>query len=152
MQVVDKDSNPLQDVTQIWAGSGSVCALQSVNGPNVVCWGNDNVDQLGDDGAAGADTPFPVSPLSTPAISLSLGVGTVPVLVPDLGTVAAFSAGRQQTCAATNAGVVCWGGDTDGLLGGKTSQMCSMTGLSSPTGCSSTPVPIQGLVPAGESP
>lgn len=55
------------------------------------CWGRDSSSQLGDDGAAGDQR-------------------TMPLDIPQLGTVVAAAAGPRQTCAIDSGGAMqCWG-------------------------------------------
>jgi alpha-tubulin suppressor-like RCC1 family protein len=86
-------------VVAISAGGASACALQT--GGGVVCWGANNVGQLGD----GSKT-----------------LRRVPVQVIGLGSgVRAISAGTATVCALMlDGGVRCWGDNADGELGNGT--------------------------------
>ncbi len=83
-------------VTAIAAGSSyHACAI--VNGA-LQCWGYNNAGQLGNP-AAGGGTTVPI------AVS-GLGIGVVQA-----------AAGGLHTCAATSAGLYCWGDNAYGQLG-----------------------------------
>ena len=85
-------------VLAITAGAGYTCALAADHG--VQCWGSNDYGQLGDGTTDTRLTPVPVD---------GLGTG-----------VAAISAGRAHTCAATGNGVKCWGDNRGGQLGNYT--------------------------------
>lgn len=84
-------------VKAIAAGTLHTCALTTQGA--VLCWGADDLGQLGDGGSR-QDKPVPAS-----VVGLPLGV-------------LAVTAGNHHTCALTAAGGVrCWGDDTYGQLG-----------------------------------
>ncbi len=92
----------LTDVVQIARGGGHACALR-VHG-NVVCWGANNVGQLGD------DTPIDLDRNSR------LQRWTVGPVV-EINNATAIAAGGAHTCALLRTGVVCWGRNVSGQLG-----------------------------------
>jgi alpha-tubulin suppressor-like RCC1 family protein len=104
----------LSGVSAITASSSHSCALLAVG--TVWCWGGNANGQLGPSHPVGVST-------STP-----LPVGT-------LSGVSAISAAENHTCALLASGTVsCWGNNTDGELGGGSSDTNS-----------STPVNVTGL-------
>ncbi len=83
-------------VAAIALGSRHGCALTAAGA--VLCWGMNNMGQLGDGSTSVRRTPQPVPGLES--------------------GVAAITAGENHSCALTNAGAVyCWGGNTYGQLG-----------------------------------
>ena len=99
-------STPLTEITQISAGDGHTCALQSNGG--VLCWGFGRSGQLGHGQAEDTNYPAPVvdgANSSTP-----------------LTEITQISVGATYTCALqSNGGVLCWGFGFFGQLGnGKT--------------------------------
>ncbi len=101
-------------VAAIAAGGNHTCAL--TNGGALLCWGLGNDGQLGNGGYTHRSAPVAVSGLSS--------------------GVTAVAAGRDHTCALTDAGaVLCWGSGGFGALG---------DGDAYHTG-RSTPVAVSGL-------
>ena len=83
-------------VAAITVGGTQTCALTT--GGGVMCWGGNDVGQLGDGTTTTRLTPVAVS---------GLGSG-----------VAAITTGSSHSCAVTvNGGVVCWGSNTSSQLG-----------------------------------
>jgi len=83
------------------AGERHSCALSSLSGGTVSCWGDNSVGQLGD----GTNTNR-----------------SVPTEVPGLSGVSALAAGGDHTCAviASTGAVKCWGSNSYGQLGNNT--------------------------------
>lgn len=82
--------------TAVEAGIVHTCAL--VSGGSVVCWGNNEYNQLGDGTATLRTAPTPVSGLASNVLSLHVG--------------------GYHTCVLTTGNrPLCWGRDNDGQLG-----------------------------------
>jgi alpha-tubulin suppressor-like RCC1 family protein len=94
----------------MWLSVGSYHACAVTTAGAVLCWGENNVGQLGDGSTTNSATPVPVSSLSSDVTSVSAGYG--------------------HTCAlTTTGGVLCWGDDTYGQLGDS-----NTTGQTTPVG------------------
>jgi alpha-tubulin suppressor-like RCC1 family protein len=88
----------VSDAVSVSAGARHTCAVRATG--SVVCWGADDVGQLGD------------GTVSSPAANPS------PVTVVGITDAVAVSAGTSHTCAVRATGaVVCWGSDVSGALG-----------------------------------
>ncbi|MBL8678381.1 MAG: hypothetical protein JNK05_04415 [Myxococcales bacterium] len=106
----------LTDAVSIAAGSGSTCAVRATG--QVVCWGRNNVGQIGD-GTSGISRRVP-----TPVVGITDAV--------EVGVGGWFACARRATGA-----VNCWGMATFGALG---------HGTDNPD--QPTPVAVRGLVDA----
>ena len=132
---------PLTGVASVSVGTASACALTT--GGGVVCWGDDQYYQLGDDGDSprGYTTGLPMGGFdASPRVSLyagqvfGLGAGIVEV-----------SVGNTFACALTSqAGVLCWGDDSLGQLGDDQMLAVDRCGAADEL-CSPWPIPVQGL-------
>ena len=130
-------------VVAISAGWSHMCALTDEGA--VACWGNNRVEQLGNETAANSPVPAFVVGLSSGVVGIAagaghacavttsgavecwgggfraqLGVSPVPVDVVGLSSGAgAIDAGGGVSCALTEAGAVtCWGRNPEGDFGG----------------------------------
>jgi alpha-tubulin suppressor-like RCC1 family protein len=147
--VGSSSSSPLsaistRSVIQISAGGNSSCALKVDS--TVLCWGKNDVGQLGDGTTTDSPSPVTVSGIST-AVAVSVGAShacallasggvrcwganasgqlgnsstsgsLVPVAVPGLGSVSAISVGGSHSCAIVSGQVFCWGANAAGQLG-----------------------------------
>jgi alpha-tubulin suppressor-like RCC1 family protein len=101
------------DIKQISAGAFHTCALKSSNA-NVLCWGSNQLSQLGDAN-----------------IAVGVQANPIPSAVVNLGTdTQQISAGYNHTCALKNNGnVLCWGSNSSGEL----SLPLTTPNLASPT-------------------
>jgi alpha-tubulin suppressor-like RCC1 family protein len=87
----------------MWLSVGSYHACAVTTAGAVLCWGENNVGQLGDGSTQNSSTPVNVSSLTS--------------------NVASVTAGYGHTCALTTAGgALCWGDDTYGQLGDSDNQ------------------------------
>ena len=133
-----------QPVSTITSGASHSCAIAA---GTVLCWGSDDVGQLGDNSHTSRATAAPInSSLSFTAVSAGsthtcavstsgdiycwgasafgqLGDGTGftglgPIKVAGSGTYTAVTAGASHTCAiATSGDAYCWGSNSFGQLG-----------------------------------
>ena len=109
VQVVGRDADSdnngdgiLDNIVQISAGQKYTCALNSSG--NVLCWGDNNYGQLGDDSTSNR---------SYPAFVVESDGSSIP-----LSSVVQLSVGDNHTCALTSAEtVLCWGYGFYGQLG-----------------------------------
>ena len=93
-----------QTVSRIAVGYGNACALTATNGP--VCWGANNVSQLGNGGTGATTSPVAVTTSGTPLSG---------------ATISHLTAGAQAACGVTTtSGVACWGLNKLGFLGAGT--------------------------------
>jgi len=149
----------IHHATAVAAGWAHTCALLSDG--TVRCWGNNNAGQLGNGTITSSPIPTAVANVSaargiTTGVAHACAVledGTVrcwgtdgfgqhptrafsfrstyPVLVPDLGSVTAVSAGRNHTCALLNdRGLKCWGSNIFAQLGGMSGAIASTRPIS----------------------
>jgi alpha-tubulin suppressor-like RCC1 family protein len=133
----------LTNVTAISAGYSHTCALLSDG--TVQCWGDNGVGQLGLGSTSGPDACNSYS-------CSGCGCATTPVAVPGLTNAIAIAAGTFDTCAIIVGGTVeCWGDNTYGQLGiGESTgpQVCTFGHVLSDYPCSTSPVPVSGLIGA----
>ncbi len=142
---------PVQGLTSgvqvIAAGGGAAehtCAIPANN--TVMCWGNNQYGQLGNNSTTNSDVPVAVMGLPGPAQAVAegfsntcalvssgvwcwgdntygeLGNGTttnskVPVQVTPLGTALNIAVGSEHSCAVVNETAWCWGDNSFGDLG-----------------------------------
>ncbi len=110
VQVVDRNGQPLGNITAISTGAHDSCALDT--GGHVHCWGYNDSGQLGNNTTAHSRIPVQV-----------VGSSGAP-----LANVTAISTGIHLSCALDTAGpVYCWGSNYRGQLGNNTT-----TGSSTP--------------------
>ena len=106
----------IDDAVDVAAGDDFACA--AIAPGNVLCWGDNNADQLGND---------------------TLSMSFAPVFVPGVGGTGVLSgaesvcAGQAHACAVTDAGVVCWGWNFSGQLGSTGDQPLLVDGVSGGT-------------------
>ena len=105
------------NMTKISAGPVHTCALSTVSGGSVYCWGSNGFGQLGG-GSVG-------------------GSSSTPNLVSGLGSVTSIAVGSNHTCALLSGAVWCWGNNGTGQLGDG--------GDIIEEGSSATPVNVAGL-------
>jgi len=103
-------------VAAIAAGRDFSCALTTAGA--VLCWGNNEIGQLGNNSRASSPSPVPVSGLDSGVVAISLGPAS------------------SHACALTTAGAVkCWGVNNEGELGNDSTVSSSVpvtaNGLSS---------------------
>ena len=101
----DGSADPLSGIVQIGVGANHTCALMTEG--SVVCWGQDYEGQLGNQDTANKDHP----------VSVVTSEGD------PLTGIVQLAAGERYTCALTVGGeVLCWGDNTYGQLGDKSTQ------------------------------
>ena len=100
-------TSPLGGIASIAAGFSNACAI--TNAGSLLCWGQNQDGEIGNNTNVFSDIPVQVLNLA----------GTGP-----LNGIAAVTMGENDTCALTTpAGVLCWGGPNNGDLGnGKNQQ------------------------------
>ncbi len=100
----------LTDATQLTVGDSHSCAL--LKDATVVCWGANSSGQLGDgEGRPGAQSARPVA-------------------VRGLADATAVRAGKDHTCALRRSGgVVCWGDNRGGQIGGDRQVWATLTAV-----------------------
>jgi alpha-tubulin suppressor-like RCC1 family protein len=133
----------IQDVTHIAGGTNHICALLASGG--VQCWGSNDHGQLGTGTRQASSKPVPVKGLdSISAISANYestcaidGHGAVycwghppgddgspsylePRKIEGLGAARQVANGAAHFCAIAGNGLSCWGWNSDGQLGDKT--------------------------------
>lgn len=93
----------LSGIRQIAVGGAHACALTATGG--VMCWGSNDVGQLGDGSPIGDGIKSPFK--------------NAPVAVPGVSGATAIAAGSSHTCAITSGGgLTCWGSNEQGESGG----------------------------------
>jgi alpha-tubulin suppressor-like RCC1 family protein len=109
------------DVTALSAGTSHTCAVvaSAVVAGEARCWGGNDKGQLGQAGILKSYSPVQPSGI--------------------IGKVTAIAAGWTHTCAVTNGAVAngevwCWGDDTDGQLGDRSSSASTPRRISSLSG------------------
>jgi alpha-tubulin suppressor-like RCC1 family protein len=125
-------ASPCSVPTAVAAGGNHTCALA---GGQVLCWGDNGLKQLGSDTPAASGTPLQVPGLPADADLITAsttqtcahfrngavwcwGAAQVPHAISGIaGAVSAVAAGAAHACAATDAGVFCWGDNSVGQLG-----------------------------------
>ncbi len=108
------------DASQITVGPGHACAVRASG--QLVCWGNNELGQLGNGSFEASATPTPVG----------------------LGPVRWASAGEFNVCALTDDGVFCWGRGAFGALGDGVSYPSEQVAPPEQT-CQPQPVQVVGL-------
>lgn len=93
------DVTGLTDATALAAGHYFSCAVRA--GGSVVCWGQNNWGQLGNNSTVGSSTPVTVS---------------------GLAQVSALAADGYNVCAVSAGTVKCWGSNDSGQLGDNTTH------------------------------
>ena len=127
-------------VISLSGNSGTVAGSCSVSSSgNVYCWGNNTYGNLGvgeDTGPSTCgSTPCSLTPVEVEGVG---GTGY-------LSNITSVSQGSYSTCALSSAGnVYCWGDNEFGELG-VNSYSGPSTCTSSATGCSMTPVEVEGV-------
>jgi len=96
VEVLDSTGkSPLTGVVAIAAGQSHTCAVTAAGA--ALCWGDNAEGELGNSSSSDADSPVPVSGLSSGVAAIAVGYG--------------------HTCAVTSSGAAqCWGRNLDGQL------------------------------------
>jgi alpha-tubulin suppressor-like RCC1 family protein len=109
MQVIEQSGAPLQNVTAIAGGGDHICALKA--NTTVLCWGENNHGELGNNDTRDSRLPLQVVDASGAPIE----------------DVMFIAAGSYHTCAVKRDGSVwCWGGNGFGQLGNGTLENSSV--------------------------
>ena len=105
--VEDNSNVAISDIVQISAGNYYSCALKSDG--EVLCWGEGNIGQLGDNSTTSRNNP--VSVVGEDSNDDGSGDGL-------LSGIVQISLGSGHTCALkSDGGVLCWGNNSFGQLG-----------------------------------
>src|SRR5439155_5897498 len=116
------------------AGQYHTCAVEATGGAGY-CWGNSEMGQLGI-GVTGHGPEF---------CSGQFPCSSVPLAVAGGLSYALTSAGAYHTCAVTTTQTAyCWGINTDGQLGGPTTEFCVFANGPTAYPCATSPLLVPG--------